>query len=473
MKSALGGSMQRFQRMLAGFTTGQRTVTVLAVIGLVLGAMFFSKWASAPSMSPLFSNLSTTDASAIVDKLTSSGTPYQLADGGTTILVPQDKVYSARLAMSGQGLPAGSESGYALLDKQGLTTSEFQQQVGYQRALEGELTKTLEALSGVRTAVVHLAIPQKDVFTQDSEKPTASVLLDMQPGTQLASQQVQAVVNLVASSVAGMTPDNVTVADSKGGILTAAGQTASSAAGDARAQQTADWEQRTGDSLQAMLDKVLGPNHAFVKVTADLDYDATDTKTTTYVNDPKVPPLADSTTKETFKGTGGASASGILGNTTSGTLTGTPSGSAGTTDYTKETVTRNNSVGEVVQTRKTAPGSVRKLNVGVLVDSSAGGTAQAQKIQALIASAIGIDPKRGDTIQVTALPFDKTVAAQTAKELKAAQAATSQAGMMNIAKTAGLALLVLAVLVLAFLSSRKKRTALSPEELVRLETIES
>src|SRR5690606_22621380 len=123
-----------------------------------------------------------------------------LTDGGTTILVPQDKVYATRLQMSGEGLPVGDNGGYALLDKQGLTTSEFQQQVGYQRALEGELKKTIESLDGVRAAAVHLAIPQKDVFTSDKDSPTASVLVSMGSGSRLAGPQVQAIVNLVASS---------------------------------------------------------------------------------------------------------------------------------------------------------------------------------------------------------------------------------------------------------------------------------
>ncbi len=154
----------------------------------------------------LFNNLSGEDASAIVENLTAEGVTYELADGGATIMVPKDQVYDLRIQMSGQGLPANSDSGYALLDKQGITTSEFMQHVGYQRALEGELNKTIGSIDGVQAATVHLAIPQKDVFSDDAEKPTASVLIAAQGNTPLSNQQVQSVVHLVASSVDGLDP---------------------------------------------------------------------------------------------------------------------------------------------------------------------------------------------------------------------------------------------------------------------------
>ena len=138
-------------------------------------------------------------------------------------MVAKDAVYDLRLQMSGQGLPAGQDTGYALLDEQGITTSEFQQQVTYQRALEGELSKTLESLDGVTRAVVHVALPEDEVFVTDQAEPTASVLLDLAPGTQLSGEQIQAVTNLVSSSVQDMEPEQVTVTDSSGQVLSAAG----------------------------------------------------------------------------------------------------------------------------------------------------------------------------------------------------------------------------------------------------------
>src|SRR3954471_19965910 len=234
MKSALAGTLERARSTFSTISLGQKVVIGLLLAGLLLGGFFFFRWITAPTQAPLFSNLASADASAIVDQLNAGGVAYTLADGGQTILVPKDKVYNLRLTMSGKGLPAGSDTGYALLDKQGITTSEFQQQVTYQRAIEGELEKTLEALHGVNAAVVHIAMPKDEVFVADQAKPTASVLLDLSAGTQLTGEQIQAVTNLVSSSIEGMNPTDVTVADSTGQVLSAAGTGLTAAAGDQR-----------------------------------------------------------------------------------------------------------------------------------------------------------------------------------------------------------------------------------------------
>ena len=264
MPPALAGPLERLRSALATISLGQKVVIGLLVAGLGLGGFFFVRWITAPTYAPLFSNLASTDASAIVDELNAAGTAYELADGGQTIMVAKDQVYDLRLAMSGKGLPAGSDTGYALLDEQGITTSEFQQQVEYQRAIEGELSKTLESLEGVRSAVVHVALPKDEVFATEETEPTASVLLDLAPGANLAGEQVQAVTNLVSSSIQDMAPDQVTVADSTGQVLSAAGTGVTAAAGDARSQLEQDTEARLGENAQQILDRVLGPGRAVV-----------------------------------------------------------------------------------------------------------------------------------------------------------------------------------------------------------------
>src|SRR3954463_10788299 len=236
MKSALAGTLERARSTFSTISLGQKVVIGLLLVGLLLGGVFFFPWITAPTQAPLFSNLASTDASAIVDELNAEGVAYNLTDGGQTIMVAKDQVYDLRLTMSGKGLPAGQDTGYALLDQQGITTSEFQQQVTYQRALEGELSKTLEALKGVSSAVVHVALPKDQVFVTEQAKPTASVLLDLAPGTTLSGEQIQAVTNLVSSSIQGMDPTQVTVADSTGQVLSAQGTGVPAAAGDARSQ---------------------------------------------------------------------------------------------------------------------------------------------------------------------------------------------------------------------------------------------
>src|SRR4051794_8406857 len=446
MADAFPSLIGRGRRILGGFTAGQRAVTVLGIIALLAGGYMFTKWASAPTYAPLFSNVSATDASGIVAQLQSDGVPYQLTDGGQTILVPAESVNDERLVMSGKGLPADSQDGYALLDKQGLTTSDFREQIDYQRALEGELGKTIMSIDGVQAAVVHLALPKKDVFADEASKATASVLVSTRSGTTLSSSQVQAVVNLVSSSVADLSPEQVSVADSSGRVLTG---TSGTADGDTRATQTQAYEDRLSQSLQDMLDRVVGNGHSVVQVSADLDYDKRQTKTETFVSDPSVSPLAAHTTTETFTGAGG-NATGVLGPDNISVPGGATSGSG---KYRKATRSTNNAVGKVTEDRIGAPGTVRRLTVAVLLDAKTAGTVDPTQVSGLVQKSVGFDSKRGDQVQVSSMPFDQSAAAAAKKELTDAQAAKKSAGMMAMARTAGLVLLVLVVLILAFLSS--------------------
>src|SRR3982751_4115928 len=282
MKSALAGTLERARSTFATISLGQKVVIGLLLAGLLLGGFYFYSWITTPTQAPLFSNLASTDASAIVEELNAEGVAYELADGGTTIMVAKDSVYDLRLTMSGKGLPSGSDTGYALLDEQGITTSEFQQQVTYPRGLEGERPKTLESLDGVRQAVVHVALPEDEVFVTDQKEPTASVLLDLAAGTELSGEQITAVTNLVSSSVQDMDPDQVTVTDSAGQVLSSPGTGISAAAGDARSQVEREYEARLKDNAQSILDRVVGPGHAVVSVRADVDLSQRDTTSETY-----------------------------------------------------------------------------------------------------------------------------------------------------------------------------------------------
>src|SRR5690242_14219439 len=173
-------------------------------------------------------------------------------------------------------------------------------------------------------------------------------------------------------------------------------------------------------SLQQMLDQVVGAGHAVVKVTADLDYDQTDTKSETYVSDPKNPPLSQTKSSETYTGTGG-SAGGVLGPDNVQVPTGTGNGK-----YDKTTTTQDNAVGMVTETRRSAPGSVRKLAVAVLLDQTTAKNVNTAQVQQLVSSAVGLDSKRGDSLAVTALPFDQTASTQAKQELAAAAKAKQQ-----------------------------------------------
>src|SRR6478736_542243 len=170
MKQNFDRTLTRLRTTFMSLTLGQRMVAVVGTAALLLAAFMVFRWVSTPNYAPLYSNLAAEDASAVVDELTAEGVPYELADGGSTIMVPRDKVYSTRITLSGQGLPANtSEGGYSLLDDQNMSTSDFQEQTDFKRAMEGELAKTIEAINGVNTAVVHLALPPAKVFADEQD----------------------------------------------------------------------------------------------------------------------------------------------------------------------------------------------------------------------------------------------------------------------------------------------------------------
>jgi flagellar M-ring protein FliF len=451
MPAVLAGPLSRIKSVLASITLGQKVVIGLLSVGLVLGGFVFYNWVTTPTYAPLFSNLAASDASAIVDQLNSQGVSYQLADGGATVMVPKDQVYNLRLSMSGKGLPSGQDTGYALLDQQGITTSQFQQQVTYQRAVEGELAKTLEAIHGVDAAVVHVAMPKDTVFTDDQGKPTASVLLDLGAGTKLSGEQIQAVTNLVSSSIEGMDPTDVTVADSSGEVLSAAGTGLTAAAGDARTQMESDVETRLQDKAQQILDSIVGPNHARASVRADLNLDQSSSTSTQYAYPSGTPPVSQSTTSEKYSGNG-AAVGGVLGDTSNGTA----GGSGGNSTYDKESATQDNSVDKTTTTTQVSPGSIKRLTVSVVMDGGVAGNINQQQIQSLVGNAVGLDTARGDAITVATMPFDTTAAKEAAAELAAAKAADQQAQMWSLVKTGAIGLGILLVVLLVWLRSRRR-----------------
>jgi flagellar M-ring protein FliF len=462
----------RARTFASGFTAGQRAVVIVAVLGLLLGGYALSKYLSQPSWAPLYGGLSGEDASAITDQLTSDGVSYKLADNGTAILVPKDQVYSERIKLAAAGLSGGasggSKDGWALLDDQGITATEFQQNVAYQRALSGELSNTLEAMDGVDNAVVQLAIPEPSVFSDEKDTPTASVLLKLTAGNELSDSQVQSVTHLVAGSVPNMSADDVTVSDQNGDLLSGSGDGAGGAANDASQtdSQTAAFESRMNQSVENVLNAVVGANNSKVQVNATLNFDDQNTTTKSYSQTtPTPPPLSEANVTEQYNGNG-ANAGGVLG-----TQFPTPLASAsGAGSYLRNQTTVNNAVNTSVAEVKAAPGKVQRMTVAVVLNSKTAGSLNTATASQLVSSALGLDPARGDAVNVSVLPFN-TTAADAAKKALADQAGAERtASYLSLAKQVGLALLVL-IAVIIFLRRRKKR--LQEEEEARIEATAS
>jgi len=473
MNFDLKRTLDRLRAVLAEFTAGQKTITALALVGLIFGAYLFSTWASKPSYTPLFSNLAASDASAITDKLNSQKEPYQLADGGATILVPQKDVYQLRLNMAKANLPTGGVSGFSLLDKGGVTTSQFQQNVEYQQAIEGELVKTIEAIDGVQAAVVNVVMPNNDVFSADTSKPTASVLVTTDPSKPLNPGQVQAIVHLVSSSVEGMNPNDVTVADSQGDVLSAPGTDGElSNAQTMQDQQTSAYENRVSSAVEDVVQKLVGPGHAIVKASAALNFDATDTTSETYPQPTAgASPLPQSQSKssEVYAGSPSAAA-GILGPDNLVAPSATASPSPGT--YASSSSTTDFALNRVVQEVKTAPGAVQHLDVAVLLDSNVAKNVNVAQLKALVSNAAGVQASRGDSVQVSTMPFDQSEAKSAQKQLAAAAKAKDTSKLMNYGKEGVLAFILLASVALFMRRAKKaqERTpVLSTSERLELE----
>jgi flagellar M-ring protein FliF len=489
---------------MSGFSSGQKAMLGMAVLAVVLGGYLFMSWAGQPSYVPLFSNLSSSDAAAITQKLATNKIPYELAEGGEQIMVPESDVYQQRLDMAADGLPSSGDQGYSLLDTAGVTTSEFQQQVEYQQAVSDELEQTIESITGVSSAQVSVVIPQESLFSSSANQPSASVLVSLDSGSTLSAEQVQAIVHLVASSVEGLSPNNVTVADSNGDVLNAPGTDAGNvAAGTMDEQETDSYDQNLDNSLQDMLATVLGPGNAVVHASAQLDFDQTQISSQIYDPNNQAPiPVQQASSKETYTGANASQAAqGVLGasvttvptsattlpvdaastpvtspatvssKTTKTTKTtkgaksgGAASGSPTTTvangsntsattvpSYVQTGSSQSDVVSEVTKSVDSAPGALEQMSIAVVVNSSVKGVTQ-QQITQLVSAAAGLQTSRGDSIQVAFVPFDQSTQQAQAAQMKAAAGATSKAAMMSEVRGV---LVVLAVLGLLVFSIRR------------------
>ena len=446
---------ERARRTLDGFTRGQKTMLVLAGIGVAVGALGLSRWSGQPNYATLYANLAPADAASVTQNLDSSGVKYKLGAGGSSIMVPKDAVYQTRINMSAKGLPADGSPGYSLLDKQGLTTSEFRQRVDYQRALEGELSKTIRAIGDIDATTVHLVIPKEDLFSGDATKPSASVLIKTVSGQRLSSGQVQAIVHLVASSVEGLQPDDVTVADANGNVLAAPGQQDGSSGTSARVEQTTAYESALAMSLQQMVQKITGDGHAVVRVKADLQFDRKSTTTESYADPKTRAALTERTTKEKYTGASNAT-TGVLGvngapavpSATGVVAAGVP---ANATEYLKEDNQSDFALGKVTEKVDGMPGTVNRLSVAVLLDKSKPlKPADAASLRKLVSAAAGLQPTRGDSLELGQLTFDTTGAKLAATELASATAANAKKGTFDLLKSVMLGLLALISVILAY-----------------------
>jgi flagellar M-ring protein FliF len=403
-----------FQQQAVNFWQRQSKPQRITMIVLVLAAVIIIPilvtWATQTSYAVVFTGLSDTDAGQIVTKLKADNVPYQLKDGGT-VLVPTSQVYDVRLSMASQGIPASSTVGFEIFDSSSLGMTQFTQQVNYQRALEGELERTIGSLDSVATVRVHIVTPEKSLFTDDQKAPTASVTLKIKQGSQINASQVNAITHLVANSVEGMKPENVVLVDSNGKMLTNANANNAEMDTITQADNHTQIEQASAKNIQqkvqTMLDSVLGPNHATVQASVAMNWSQVETNSQSF-NPTPAAVRSSHTIDETY--TLGGAAGGVPGaasNLPTPVATVVVPGSD--TLYHKNEATTNYELTQVQSKEVAAPGKVERVSVSVMVDNVTD-PAQMTSIKNAVIAAAGIDATRGDTVAVESMAFDHTAA---------------------------------------------------------------
>jgi len=411
-------------------TMGKR-VAVGGGIALILALMVAVwMWSQQPEYRVLFSNYSDRDGGAITASLDQMGVQYKFSEGGNAILVPAEQIPDLRLKLAAQGLPKGGNVGFELMENQKLGVSQFLEQVNYQRSLEGELARSIQSLGSVLSARVHLALPKPSVFVRDQQKPTASVLLNLQPGRALDPGQVSAIVHLVASSVPELTFGNVTVVDQTGALLS---EQAAKAAGSKMLDPTQlkyvdQVQQNIIKQVESIIKPLVGEGNVRAEATAEVDFAQVDTAAESYKpNSPPEPQAIRSQQTSETQGAGGAASGipGALSNQPPGVNTAPIDGQppaeaapAATGPSTKNSTT-NFEVDKTIRYEQRPMGGIKRLTVGVIVnyrrsvDPATGkvtvrplAAAEVAQINELVKQAMGYNQNRGDTLNVTNAPFD-------------------------------------------------------------------
>ncbi len=411
-------------------------VSAAIIVGLIL-------WARTPDYSILYSNISAQDGGSIISRLSQMNVPYRLEEASGNILVPAGQAGEVRLRLAEQGLPRGGTTGFELLDHEKFGISQFSEQINYQRALEGELSRTIESLGAVKTARVHLAIPKPSVFVRDNQLPTASVTLQLQPGRALDGGQVNAIVHVISSSVSRLPPGNVTVVDQDGSLLTS---TAAGSPGPDSTQlkYTSLIERNMRQRIEDILGPVVGRGNVRAQVTAEINFDKQEQTDEHYTpnNDPASKAIRSQQSSDSRQ-YGGIWPGGVPGalsnqptpvatapvnppaaqNTRQANAPARPATASGAPDsrpgqpaqnqQLRQDSTTNYELDRTIRHTRLNSGDIQRLSVAVVVNYRSGddGKPQAlteqqmQQITALTKEAMGFSEKRGDSVNLVNTPF--------------------------------------------------------------------
>ncbi|MGA2450016.1 MAG: flagellar basal-body MS-ring/collar protein FliF [Polyangiaceae bacterium] len=493
--------------LLHGLSRPARVMVAGTTAAAVLLGGFIAFQQVSEVYTPLFTQLDRDDAAAIAAKLKEQKVAYKIDPDGATIEVPEAKARELRLELASAGLPRGGGVGFESFDKMRLGATDFEQRVLFKRALEGELTRTIDSLGAVASSRVHIVLPEKSVFVSRGEPASASVVLHLRPGRTLGASEVGSVVHLVASAVPGLDPDHIAVVTTEGAMLrrprkTTEGSDSNGLGGDEDSRNAARaYETALEDRVRAMLERVVGPGHADVRVTADVDPARVERLEERY--DPSKSVLrSEEQSVERTAGEQDNSVAGVPGaesNLPSGAskasasvaaagASAAPSASAATAasgsssamavaSPLRESHTRNYEVDHVSEKRIVGAGAVRRLNVAVVLDGVKTDVGvvprpreEMEKLAALVRSAAGVNESRGDGVALESMPFAIEAPEQTAKAPAGENSLLSLGSVRRWAPVAaGLILLALVAAVVGATRMRRaraERAAQAPAQLV-------
>ncbi len=419
MSPAMNDIFEKTKNFWARTNISQRLLVGGLSVAVIVTFFFLIFWLNRPDYKILYSKLYAEDAATVVDMLQKEKVPYQLEDNGSTIMVPADKVYDLRLKIAGEGNLHGQGLGFEIFDEVKVGQTDFVQHINYQRALQGELARTISEFPQVERARVHLVIPHKSLFIEEQAQPSASVVLKVKQGDKLESSQIQGIVNLVALAVEGMSPDNITVSDTGGEILySPKGLEESGGLSSTQVEKKLTMEQTLELRIEQMLSPLYGPGRVIAKVNADLDFSQKTIRSEEY--DPTSAVVrSEQRSEETQKGQ-----ANIQSGSPDPNFRGDGGGDAlSNQDSSRETRTTNYEINKVERQIVAPVGELKRLTVAVIVDGTyseqkaQGDGAEAQfafaprsqeeidRIRQLVANAVGIDEARGDTLEVTSMSF--------------------------------------------------------------------
>jgi flagellar M-ring protein FliF len=444
---ALQKQLRDLPRLLAALPAGLKLVLVVGALAAI-GVASFNAVGSAEAWQYAFTNLTPEDSAEAASALKAAAVPFRLEGGGSALSVPGSKVHDARLLLAAAGLPRGGGVGFEIFDRGDLGVSEFTQRVNLRRATEGELARTISRLSQVRSARVHVTLPEKGLFRDQDRRAAASVVVNLQPGRRLSDREIAGVRHLVSAAVPGLEPAAVTVVDGRGEVLSPEGGWGEALGWQRRLER--DLEQRVVDVLAP----ALGQGSVVARVTAQVD--STEVQTSAEAVDPDGSALrserrASQETRGEAGGTGG-----VAGAAANQPLAapGGPAPTRGRSSSTSEDSTRNYDVSRTTTTTVSRVPRLQRISVAVLVDGVNGQPRPAPelaRLSELAKRAVGFDGERGDTFDLSSSPFARS---EDGPAEAAPPVAAAPRSFTTWAAAAGGALLLLALLAFALRGRR-------------------